>query len=409
MSDFTGERVIPGAVNEDLWAEHLARYRFATRFVQGGRVLDIGCGAGYGTSELTAYARSALGVDVACEAVEYASANYPAAKFLRASAAALPFADSSFDLITAFEVIEHLDGWRDMLHEARRVLEPDGVFLVSTPNKLYYRESRAAEGANPFHVHEFELQEFRAALEEVFAPVHIVQQDWVQAVAFARERPAREVSGEPHAGAAAIDRAGSLEEAHFFLAICGTGDVHDFLYVPRAANLLREREHHIRLLEGELALSKDWLAAAQQDHQKLMQAQADLLEHLAQKNRWALQLEKDWRGGLQRIAQLQEELKTEQAAAEQVVSKLEQENREKTEWALETERRLSSELGAKVAELAEAVRLLDRAEATVTERTLWAQKLDARVSELESMMKMVRESRWIRLGRTAGLGPKVDG
>jgi len=47
-AEFTGERVIPGRVEDNLFNEHLARYRFSARLFQGpGRVLDAGCGAGY--------------------------------------------------------------------------------------------------------------------------------------------------------------------------------------------------------------------------------------------------------------------------------------------------------------------------------------------------------------------------
>ena len=144
MSEFTGERVIPGQVNDDLWAEHIARYAFAARLSDEARVLDIGCGAGYGTAELAQRALSATGVDISSDAIVYAAEHYPIpnARFLAASATAIPFPSASFDLITAFEVIEHLDNWHELLMEARRVLHPNGMFLVSTPNKLYYAESR---------------------------------------------------------------------------------------------------------------------------------------------------------------------------------------------------------------------------------------------------------------------------
>ena len=107
MIEFTGERVVPGQVDSDLWAEHLSRYALAARWSAGARVLDIGCGAGYGTAELAAQARHATGIDLSPDAVAHARSLYalPSIRFVPASAIALPFADASFDLVTAFEVI----------------------------------------------------------------------------------------------------------------------------------------------------------------------------------------------------------------------------------------------------------------------------------------------------------------
>ena len=275
MSEFTGERVIPGQVNDDLWAEHMARYAYAARFAKQARVLDLGCGTGYGTAELAQHSQTATGIDLSPDAIAYAGAHFqlPNTTFLAASATAVPFPAAAFDLITAFEVIEHLDAWRDLLNEARRLLHPAGVFLVSTPNKLYYAESRASQGPNPFHTHEFEYAEFRDALAAVFPNVTILLQNRLESQAF-----------YPHATFAPVDAQldsarGSAEEAHFFLAICSVDlvpETRSFLYVPRAANLLREREQHIHLLEDELAKNKTWLADVICDRQKLIDSYAEL-------------------------------------------------------------------------------------------------------------------------------------
>lgn len=416
MIEFTGERVIPGEVNDDLWAEHLARYALASRYAGRGRVLDIGCGTGYGVAELAGRARFAAGIDLAAEAIHYARGHYPMAnaKFLRASAQALPFADAAFHLVTAFEVIEHLEDWHALLAESRRVLHPDGIFLVSTPNKLYYAESRAKDGPNPFHAHEFEFAEFHAALSELYPHVSTLLQNRLESLLFSPaelppQTPETRIDGTPP----------SPQEAHFFVALCSVNrpfDPPSFLYVPRASNLLREREQHIRLLEDELQQTKLWLEGVIADHKKLFDVHAEQTRHLEEHNRWALKLEQDWRAGLVRIVQLQEELKAEQAAGaevaagyERALTALQQENVRRTEWALETERRLSTELAKKSAELAEAVRLLDTAEATVIERTLWAQQLQQRLEHAEAQVRMIRESRWIKLGRLVGFGPRVEG
>src|SRR5215470_2202642 len=76
LAEFTGERVIPGEVDIDLMNEHLARYTFAARLARGKRVLDAGCGTGYGSAELAHAAVAVVGIDCAIEAVSFARANY---------------------------------------------------------------------------------------------------------------------------------------------------------------------------------------------------------------------------------------------------------------------------------------------------------------------------------------------
>src|SRR5579863_6186649 len=124
LSEFTGERVIPDEVDVDLLNEHMARYTFAARLARGKRVLDAGCGAGYGSVELAHLAQSVAGVDRAPEAINYARGHYslPNLFFTQASCTAMPFPGGAFDLVVAFEVIEHLEDWREFLLESRRVL-----------------------------------------------------------------------------------------------------------------------------------------------------------------------------------------------------------------------------------------------------------------------------------------------
>jgi ubiquinone/menaquinone biosynthesis C-methylase UbiE len=416
VSEFTGERVIPGEVNDDLWAEHVARYAFAARYAPGKRALDIGCGTGYGTAELADHARAVFGVDVAGDALDYARTHYAleGTRFTRASASALPFRDASFGIATAFEVIEHLSDWRALLAEARRVLRRDGVFFVSTPNKSYYAESRQKDGPNPFHVHEFEFDEFETTLAGFFPNVSIFLQNWSESILFSLDKTL-----SPKFDALIDSTSGSHDSAHFFLAMCwidARPEPRAFVYSPKASNLLRERERHIHLLEGELAQSKEWLDAARSERDAMIAIHAEQKQQLEQSNRWAQKLHADWKAVIDRVSQVQDELRAAQARAVEVaagyaqkVGELEEENRQKTAWAIDTERRLSADLAAKCDELAQTVGLLDRAEATVTERTLWAQRVQARLDQLEPQLQMIRESRWVKLGRTLGLGPRVEG
>lgn len=278
---FTGERVIPGEVEPDLWNQHLSRYHFAATFAAAKKVLDAGCGTGYGTALLAGQASEALGFDISPEAIAYAREHYPLPRFEIAPANAFPAPRESAGLITAFEVIEHLPDWQDLIQEAYRVLAPGGIFLVSTPNKLYYSESRQETGPNPFHVHEFELDAFREALETVFPFVRILAQNQQECIVFAGEQ----IAGS---GLSLIAASPELAEAQFLLAVCAKQavEIPPFTYLPSSGNLLRDREHYIRSLNSELSQSHA-------GHATLLEAHHRLQEELDRHNAWALSLDRE--------------------------------------------------------------------------------------------------------------------
>lgn len=413
MAEFTGERIIPGQVDVDLLNEHLARYTFAARLARGKRVLDAGCGAGYGSAELAHAADRVVGIDCAAEAIEFARANYPLPnlQFEQASCTDLPQADGSFDLVVAFEVIEHLEQWREFLLQVRRVLAANGQFIVSTPNKLYYTESRGREGTNPFHVHEFDFEEFRGELRSVFPYVSMFLENHVEGVTFQPDEAVNTVEvrvepGDPNPN-----------DSHFFVAVCAhrpqLGNP-TFVYVPRAANVLRERERHIGLLERELATKNEWLQKALDEHQLLMAKFGEQKEALERSNRWAESLTRDLEERGARVVGLQEEMAREQEAAQRVadgyaakVRDLEEDIRAKTKWALDVETSLTAEVQKQTGQLFAAVEALHHTEKELEERTAWALRSQQEANDMAQQMALVRTSRWMKLGRKIGLGPAV--
>ncbi len=396
MSDieFTGERVVPGLVDPDLFNEHLSRYRFAARFAAGGaKVLDAGCGTGYGTAEFGA-AVQITAMDISGEAIAHAVPAFGRAGvgFLQGACEVLPFADESFDLVVAFEVIEHLERWPDLLTEARRVLRSEGVLLVSTPNKAYYAEARAAAGPNPYHVREFEYREFECALKAVFPHVQLWSQNHSELIAF--------VHGAQSAGVLDAPADASPEQAHFFLAACSRSPIADtraFGWLPSSGNVLRERERHIALLNSELRQKEAWLSETQAHRTQLM-------AQLQASNSWARDLDAELSAARGRIAELQTELEESNLRAGATIGMLNHELAVRLDWVHDIE-----------AQLDRARNEIARLNQENVERTEWAQSLDAELQttksereRLDAQLRMIGESKWVRLGRTAGVGPAID-
>ena len=400
MVEFTGERVVPGQVNVDLWSEHVARYAFARRYAEGRRVLDAGCGTGYGSAELALSARSVTGIDLSTDAVGFAGSNYtsPHLFFLPGSCTSLPFADASFDLAVAFEVIEHLEDYRLLITECARILAPRGLFIVSSPNKSYYAESRQLTGPNPFHHHEFEPEEFLSELRRVFPHVVLLFQNRVESFAFHPIKTFWPADARIDGGG------GDANDAHFLIAVCALDqpvEPRSFVYVPKAANILREREQHLVLLEGQLA-------EARKERDALLEMFRHQKQELEDHNRWAEQLSTELKTSSERVLQLQSEIETVSTGYDAKVIELEEENLAKTRWAIETEARLTRELEEKSRELFECVQLLETSEKTAEERTLWAQRLEEQRAQLASQLNLIRASRWVKLGRKIGLGPVIQ-
>ncbi len=402
MADFTGERVIPEQVEQDLWNEHVARYAFASRLARRKRVLDAACGTGYGSAELARAASSVVGLDVSCEALGYAQARYrlPNVSFLQASCATMPFRTGSFDLVVAFEVIEHIREWSMFLSEIRRVLTPGGQAIISTPNSCYYSASRGHTGPNPYHYQEFTYEEFREELARVFPHVSFFLQNHVEGFIFQPVKTFSAAEARVEAGG------GGPDDSHFLVAVCATipqTGAPTFLYVPRAANILREREQHIEKLDAEIATKNHWIEEHVADHRKLLEMFHAQQAELEERNRWAegLNGRLDEAGVL--IRQLQEELATQRAGYEEKVAELEADVRAKTDWAIEIERQLA----AKCDELARCVEALHETEKSLDERTKWALDLERRIQSLETILSRYRASRWVKLGSTFGVGPEV--
>lgn len=164
-SDITGERLddANALYGADL-ARHRAAYHLAASHLASGLAIDLGCGTGYGVAELSDQGGKVIGMDRVAPAPR---ARRSAARFVRGDLERLPFAGGVADTVVSFQVIEHLAEPSAYLAEMAQVLKPEGVLLISTPNRLQ------SDGENPYHLHEYEAAELEGVLTVHFGSVEM--------------------------------------------------------------------------------------------------------------------------------------------------------------------------------------------------------------------------------------------
>jgi ubiquinone/menaquinone biosynthesis C-methylase UbiE len=153
-------------------SEHRARYRWASRLVKDKSVLDCACGTGYGLEMYAkAGATTITGVDIDAGAVELAQSRYGSTVTVKqGDLRKLPVEDDSFDIVTCFETIEHIDGAEKGIAELRRVLKPGGFLVISSPNPDVY------VGHTEHHVREFRPSELTELVGTYFAATAVYEQ-----------------------------------------------------------------------------------------------------------------------------------------------------------------------------------------------------------------------------------------
>ena len=176
---FMHERFVPG----DFWRlmdyEHLPRYALAKQLAGGMSVLDFGCGTGYGTALLGEVAESVVGMDIAAAAIKWAKETHrnPKLRFEERADLGRVFPQASFDLVTCFEMIEHVDHETqlEVIRSISALLKPGGKLIISTPDP----QVTASYDENPYHIREMTESEFLELLREGFEHVTILRQ-WVR-------------------------------------------------------------------------------------------------------------------------------------------------------------------------------------------------------------------------------------
>jgi SAM-dependent methyltransferase len=161
----TGERAMSseGGFNP-AWQRHAAEYALLAPELGPGRVLDLGCGVGHSYAALSP--RETVGVDV-----DAGSLAGQERETVVADMRALPFPDASFGSVLSVHAIEHVPDPERVVAEAARVLEPGGVAVFVTPNRLTF--GRPDEIIDPYHHVELDPEQLRRLCAGSFGDVRL--------------------------------------------------------------------------------------------------------------------------------------------------------------------------------------------------------------------------------------------
>lgn len=174
---FTGERVFEGSTPERIWLDHIYRYEYAKKLVKGRNVLDISCGTGYGSRILCGGgAAKVIGLDISNDIIDFASSKYRTnvLEFRVGDILNIDFVNNNFDVITCFETIEHVNSRDKAFLELQRVLKPEGILIISSPNRRLTSPGKSIneQPDNPFHTIEYSTAEFISNVGNYF---HILE------------------------------------------------------------------------------------------------------------------------------------------------------------------------------------------------------------------------------------------
>ncbi len=125
------------AKTKNPWVKNLIERKMPHLSPDQVRILDIGCGAGFLTNSLVQEGYKVTGLDTSVESMNIAR-EYDGLKkvdYVAGDAYKLPFPESSFEVVTCMDFLEHVEDPERVIREASRVLSPRGIFVFHTFNR----------------------------------------------------------------------------------------------------------------------------------------------------------------------------------------------------------------------------------------------------------------------------------
>jgi 2-polyprenyl-6-hydroxyphenyl methylase/3-demethylubiquinone-9 3-methyltransferase len=153
-----------------LRSENALRARWVSHEIKrmlgkGAKILDLGCGAGFLSNDLSADGFDVTGIDLSRNSLKVAK-HYDKTQrvnYLYGDVYAPPFEDSTFDVVCAMDILEHVENPSLLIQQASRVLRHGGVFFFHTFNRNLFSNLIVIKGVDwfvknaPPHMHVYEL------------------------------------------------------------------------------------------------------------------------------------------------------------------------------------------------------------------------------------------------------------
>lgn len=177
MERITPEHLIGNPEITLILLTHIKSYELVLPEIKNKTVLDFGCGTGYGSNMLAQDAKQVVAVDIDEQVIEKARAKYSENnlefKHINSTSNLIKlFPSNYFDVVTSFQVIEHISDVQSYLGYIKYVLKSKGKFFLTTPNAAG-RLLPFQRPWNQFHIREYNYKSLSEILRNEFVDIEI--------------------------------------------------------------------------------------------------------------------------------------------------------------------------------------------------------------------------------------------
>lgn len=165
------EQALPGfeKYQKSGWYRYmLGRYLFAVPYIKNKRVLDAGCGLGWGSYLISDFPESIISIDIDTKSLEFARKAWkdPRLSFRKKSVLEMSGYANLFDVVLSYEVIEHLqyDDGKKYIEQVSAVLHDKGILVMSSAFPLENKVAQELERQNIYHLHIYTKDEIGSIL-----------------------------------------------------------------------------------------------------------------------------------------------------------------------------------------------------------------------------------------------------